>query len=143
MKLFVPCSIVGGRRFVMATPSVEPVLHVMAFDSHAHALAARVAVTAAPWKLMHEFVAVSCPPLDAAGPAFVWETTPEDLALSGMAGPSGFGVGLCDFVGPDTVVVKETMSVHVDDIDYGSLRSYLDSVAAHSMGDDAMPTPAD
>ena len=113
----------------MAIPSVEPVLHVIVFDSREQAQRAHVAVTTAPWTLIHEERSYACRRMTDsrdAGPTTVWETTPEDMALSGMAGPSGFGIGVCDFVGDATVVVRETMTVHISDVDYDSLRSYLD-----------------
>lgn len=126
MRLFVPCNIVNGRRLVMAAPSVEPVMHVFAFRSATQALEARAAVTSGPWRLVHDDGVLHVEALDAADSEGVaWATSPEELALDGMCGPSGFGIGNCEFVEPDTIRVLDSMTVVFEEIDYDSARARL------------------
>lgn len=129
MRLFVPASLVDGRRMVMAAPAVEPVMHVFSFRSATQALDARAAVTARPWTLSHKDLDVpDIQPLeDPAGPGeqVVWETSPEDLAMSGVCGPSGFGIGLCEFVEPDMIRVLDSVTVMFEELDYDSVRLRL------------------
>jgi hypothetical protein len=125
MRLFVPCSIVDGRRLIMAAPSVEPVMHVFSFRSATQALDARAAVTTRPWTLTHEGVSVDVQPLEAPGHGVVWETSPEELAMSGVCGPSGFGIGMCEFLEPNIVRVIEGIVVMFEDLDYDSVRARM------------------
>lgn len=133
MRLFVPASLVDGRRMVMAAPAVEPVMHVFSFRSATQALDARAAVTTRRWTLVHKDVSVpdieplqdpSC--LDGSpGQPLVWETSPEELAMSGVCGPSGFGIGTCEFVEPNVIRVLESATVMFEEMDYDSVRLRL------------------
>lgn len=129
MRLFVPASLVDGRRLVMAAPAVEPVMHVFSFRSATQALAARAAVTTRPWTLSTDDAVVQDiqPLADPAAPGeqLVWETSPEELAMSGVCGPSGFGIGLCEFVEPDTVRVLDSVTVAFEDFDCETARPWL------------------
>lgn len=132
MRLFVPASLVDGRRLVMAAPSVEPVMHVFSFRSATQALDARAAVTSRPWTLSHDDVSVHVQPLEDPAntdgtPAeqLVWETSPEELAMSGVCGPSGFGIGMCEFLEPDTIRVIEGVTVMFEEFDYDSVRARM------------------
>jgi len=126
MRMYVPCARVNGRTFVMAAP-IDPVLRVFAFTSPQAALAARAAVISQPWKIETEGDGIAH--MDAIsideehGDAIAWETDIKQLAVAGLAGPSGFGVDVCEFIPPETLKVIESYTISVEEVDFDSVRA--------------------
>lgn len=129
MRLYVPCSTpaVGGRA-VLAVPA-PPTVRIIAFKDPVSAIMAYDAVSR-PWKLEVGELTLDMPEKDADMEPAAWETTIEELALSGFAGPSGFGVEVCEFVPPDRILVMDSYGVSVEQLDYDSVRSRLEEQAS-------------
>ena len=126
MRLYVPFSMVGGKA-VLAVPA-QPTVRVIAFSDPVSAIMAYDAVSR-PWKLEVGDVTLDMDAASDNSEPGAWETTIEELAMAGFAGPSGFGVEVCAFVQPDRIVVRDSYGVSVEEIDYDSVRSSLEQQA--------------
>lgn len=127
MSIFVPCSAIGPRRFVCAYP-LDPCVRVVAFKTAGAALEAARHMTAGPWTLCADEA-----PYDVQmdkvsvdiGDVLAWETDIASMAASGLAGPSGFGVDVCDVV-DGAVRMLESFTVEFETLDYESVRARLE-----------------
>lgn len=132
MNLYVPCSKVNYRRYVMALP-VDPGTRVMSFIDPKSAIAASKAFSQKRWTLVCDEQEYDMDPIESSeADVFAWETSPDKLAEEGLVGPNGLGLDVCEFVEPNTLKIIESMTINIEDIDETSAKACLEVIYMYS-----------